>query len=60
LNYFSPAPESLLEACIYEDFTIVDGIEYKNDGVHALQRLAAYDAASSDEKNMGYTEVGLA
>jgi NCS1 family nucleobase:cation symporter-1 len=34
LNYAFPAKETLIDAPIYEDISIIDGVEYKNDGVH--------------------------
>jgi NCS1 family nucleobase:cation symporter-1 len=32
-----PARETLLDAPIYEDVAVLDGVEYKNDGVHSPQ-----------------------
>jgi hypothetical protein len=57
LSYFFPAKETLLEACIYEDVTVIDGVQYTNDGVHTPKEEASADA--SDEKKGPYTEVGI-
>ncbi|KAK3110771.1 hypothetical protein LTR53_014604 [Teratosphaeriaceae sp. CCFEE 6253] len=34
LSHYFPATETLLPACIYDDTTMIDGVEWKNDGVH--------------------------
>ncbi|KAH8893589.1 putative allantoin permease [Thozetella sp. PMI_491] len=38
LNYFFPAPETLLDDPITEEVKIVDGVEIVNDGVHSLTK----------------------
>lgn len=37
LSKFFPATETLLEVPIYEDVTVLNGVEYVNDGVHDPQ-----------------------
>ncbi|KAK4541783.1 hypothetical protein LTR36_007315 [Oleoguttula mirabilis] len=46
LSYFWPAKETLLAACIYEDLAIIDGVEYKNDGVHTPQPVVESEVSS--------------
>lgn len=39
LSWAFPAKETLLDAPIFEDVEVFDGVEYKNDGVHTPERL---------------------
>jgi len=43
LSHFFPATETLLPACIYDDTTIIDGVEFKNDGVHTPEVVSEID-----------------
>ncbi|KAK4556245.1 hypothetical protein LTR86_006389 [Recurvomyces mirabilis] len=52
LSYFFPAPETIIPASIYEDITVIDGAEYKNDGIHTPQEVV-----EKDEKSP-YTAIG--
>lgn len=56
LNRFFPAAETLREAPIYEDVSVIDGVRYENDGVHTPHSLN--DAQDFDEKNGGSAEIG--
>lgn len=57
LSHFFPATETLLPACIYEDVAVIDGVEYKNDGVHTPQHSAESESLS-ETKKQPYAEVG--
>jgi nucleobase:cation symporter-1, NCS1 family len=51
LNYFFPAPETLLEAAITEDIKICEGMEVVNDGVHdPLEGLKVAGASDQVEE----------
>lgn len=48
LSKFFPATETLLDACIYEDNEMVDGVEVVNDGVqHSYETKAALEESAS-------------
>lgn len=57
LSYFFPARETLLPACIYEDVDVIDGVEYKNDGVSTPQQVSD-STVQDEEKKQPYSEVG--
>lgn len=40
LSRFFPAKETLLEACIYDDVYMMDGVEYVNDGERASTKIS--------------------
>jgi NCS1 family nucleobase:cation symporter-1 len=44
LSLIFPAKETLLEAPIYEDTEVYDGVEYVNDGVHTPMDKEDYEA----------------
>ena len=45
LSHFFPAKETLIPATIHDDTEIVNGVEYKNDGLHT-----PVEVVESDEK----------
>ena len=47
LSYFFPATETLIPATIHEDIETMNGVEYKNDGLHTPVEVRTVD---SDEK----------
>lgn len=54
LNKFFPAKETLIPAPIYEDISVIDGVEYRNDGVHTPMCVGgiAGDSDGDHEKSV--------
>lgn len=50
LSRFFPATDTLVEAPIYDSVTVLNGVEYINDGVH--NPLAKLAADEPDEKEL--------
>ncbi|KAK5722210.1 hypothetical protein LTR17_014313 [Elasticomyces elasticus] len=53
LSYWFPATETLLPACIYDDTTMIDGVEWTNDGVHTPETVG-----DMGEKKVPHADVG--
>lgn len=53
LSHFFPAEETLLQACIYEDLESIDGVEYRNDGVHTPEIVSEkYNQTSLSDREL--------
>lgn len=53
LNRFFPAEETLLPAPIYDDVSVIDGMEYRNDGVHTPRSMANATGESDADQEKG-------
>jgi NCS1 family nucleobase:cation symporter-1 len=47
LSHFFPATETLIPATLHEDVETMDGVEYKNDGLHTPVEVGTVE---KDEK----------
>jgi NCS1 family nucleobase:cation symporter-1 len=59
LNWFFPAKETLLEAPIYEDVSVIDGVGYKNDGVITPEVVKEEESDMEHIKDMNVSTKDL-